>query len=78
MQARRALFDETAPHWPLPVVSVQGGVVPEGVVVGGATLARDRFGVRPLLYAERHGNLYFASEAKAIFATGEVRAEPDL
>ena len=40
-------------------------------------MARDRFGVRPLLYAERKGNLYFASEAKAIFATGEVPAEPD-
>jgi asparagine synthase (glutamine-hydrolysing) len=41
-------------------------------------MARDRFGVRPLLYAERNGSLYFASEAKAIFATGEVPAEPDL
>lgn len=40
-------------------------------------LARDRFGVRPLLYAERHGSLYFASEVKAIFATGEVPAIPD-
>ena len=40
-------------------------------------LARDRFGVRPLFFAERNGDLYFASEAKAIFATGEVAAEPD-
>jgi asparagine synthase (glutamine-hydrolysing) len=41
-------------------------------------LARDRFGVRPLFYAERGGSLYFASEVKAIFATGEVPAAPDL
>jgi asparagine synthase (glutamine-hydrolysing) len=41
-------------------------------------LARDRFGVRPLVYAVRGGTLYFASEAKALFATGEVEAAPDL
>ena len=40
-------------------------------------LARDRFGICPLLYAERNGNLYFASEAKALFASGEVPAIPD-
>jgi asparagine synthase (glutamine-hydrolysing) len=41
-------------------------------------LARDRFGVRPVVYAVRDGTLYFASEAKALFATGEVEAAPDL
>jgi len=41
-------------------------------------LARDRFGVRPLFVAEQQGDLYFASEAKALFATGEVAAAPDL
>jgi asparagine synthase (glutamine-hydrolysing) len=40
-------------------------------------LARDRFGVRPLYYAEPNGDLVFASEAKAIFATGEVDPAPD-
>jgi asparagine synthase (glutamine-hydrolysing) len=40
-------------------------------------LARDRFGVRPLYYAERNGDLFFASEMKALFATGEVPAIPD-
>lgn len=40
-------------------------------------LARDRFGVRPLYYAERGGSLYFASEAKALFASGQVEARPD-
>jgi asparagine synthase (glutamine-hydrolysing) len=37
-------------------------------------LARDRFGVRPLFYAQREGNLYFGSEVKAILASGEVEA----
>jgi asparagine synthase (glutamine-hydrolysing) len=41
-------------------------------------LARDRFGVAPLYYADRRGDLYFASEAKALFASGEVEATPDL
>ena len=41
-------------------------------------LVRDRFGVRPLLYAEVRGSLLFASDARALFATGEVAAEPDL
>jgi asparagine synthase (glutamine-hydrolysing) len=43
------------------------------------TLVRDRFGVRPLYYALKDdGTLVFGSEAKAIFASGEVRPEPDL
>jgi asparagine synthase (glutamine-hydrolysing) len=40
-------------------------------------LARDRFGVRPLFYAERQGDFLFASEVKALFASGEVTPEPD-
>src|SRR5207245_7536146 len=35
-------------------------------------LARDRFGILPLYYAERNGDLYFASEVKVLLATGEV------
>jgi len=31
---------------------------------------RDRFGVKPLFYAEHQGALYLASEAKALFAMG--------
>lgn len=40
-------------------------------------LARDRFGVRPLFYGVRDGSFYFASEAKALFASGEVPVAPD-
>jgi asparagine synthase (glutamine-hydrolysing) len=40
-------------------------------------LARDRFGVRPLYYAQPHGDLVFASEVKALFASGEIPAAPD-
>lgn len=41
-------------------------------------IARDRFGVRPLFYSVAKGDLYFASEVKALFASGEVEAAPDL
>ena len=40
-------------------------------------LARDRFGVRPLFYSVVRGDLVFASEAKALFASGEVEPAPD-
>lgn len=43
------------------------------------TLVRDRFGVRPLHWSLlADGTLVFGSEAKALFASGEVAAEPDL
>jgi asparagine synthase (glutamine-hydrolysing) len=43
------------------------------------TLVRDRFGVRPLYYALlADGSLVFGSEAKALFASGEVVPRPDL
>jgi asparagine synthase (glutamine-hydrolysing) len=42
------------------------------------TLVRDRFGVRPLYHALLDdGTLVFGSEAKALFASGEVTAAPD-
>ena len=40
-------------------------------------VARDRFGVRPLFYAQRNDDFFFASEIKAILATGEVDASLD-
>jgi len=40
-------------------------------------IARDRFGVRPLFYAQPSGAFYFGSEIKAILATGEVEAGVD-
>jgi asparagine synthase (glutamine-hydrolysing) len=43
------------------------------------TLVRDRFGVRPLHWAALPGGgIAFASEAKALFASGEVAAAPGL
>ncbi len=43
------------------------------------TLIRDRFGVRPLHYSLLDdGTIVFGSEAKAIFASGEVKPAPDL
>ena len=40
-------------------------------------IARDRFGVRPLFYAQPDGALYFGSEIKSILASGEVDAGID-
>ena len=43
------------------------------------TLVRDRFGVRPLHHALLDdGTLVFGSEAKALFASGEISPAPDL
>src|SRR5688572_23774074 len=42
-----------------------------------AVIARDRYGVRPLYYAQPDGDLVFASEVKAIFASGDVEPAPD-
>ncbi len=38
-------------------------------------LARDRAGIRPLFYTRNRNRFYFASEIKAIFATGEIERD---
>ena len=40
--------------------------------------ARDRFGIKPLFYAEHEGVLYLASEAKAILAVGVPAAWDEI
>ncbi len=40
-------------------------------------LARDRFGIRPLFYAQLPGSLYFGSEIKALLASGAIGTRPD-
>lgn len=44
---------------------------------GQLTLARDRFGERPLYWAEVDGHLLFASEPDALIASGLVHVEVD-
>ena len=41
-------------------------------------LARDRFGIKPLYYAQHGGRLYFASEIKAILAHPDIPQRVDL
>lgn len=40
--------------------------------------ARDRLGIKSFYYAQTHDGLVFASEIKAIFASGLIKKEPDL
>lgn len=41
-------------------------------------LARDRFGIKPLVYAETPEGLFFGSELKALLATGRVERRLDV
>lgn len=40
-------------------------------------IARDRFGIKPFYYATRGGDFLFASEVKALLATGMIDRAPD-
>ncbi len=41
-------------------------------------LARDRAGIKPLHFVERHGRLFFGSEIKSLLAAGAIEREIDL
>lgn len=41
-------------------------------------LARDRFGIKPLYFAKRNGELYFGSELKTLFVHPEIPRRLDL
>ena len=45
--------------------------------IGRLVLARDRLGEKPLYYATTPAGFFFASEPKALLATGRVDATPD-
>ena len=45
---------------------------------GRLLLARDPFGIKPLYIADDGRTLRFASQVKALLATGEIEASPDL
>lgn len=40
-------------------------------------IARDQLGIKPLLYSERGGTILFASELKALLASGSISSEID-
>ena len=40
-------------------------------------LARDRVGIKPLLYAVRNGQLYFSSSLSSLRASGRIAIDPD-
>ena len=45
---------------------------------GRLLLARDRMGIKPLFYVFKNGNLYFASEIKALLLLDEVSRQVDF
>ncbi|MDE2806189.1 MAG: asparagine synthase (glutamine-hydrolyzing) [Gemmatimonadota bacterium] len=63
------LYEDLGPAC-LPHLRGQFAMVVWDEESGALFAARDRFGLKPLFYAEKEGRLYLASEAKALFAAG--------
>ena len=63
------LYEDLGPAC-LPQLRGQFAMVVWDEESGALFAARDRFGLKPLFYAEKEDRLYLASEAKALFAAG--------
>ena len=63
------LYEDLGPAC-LPHLRGQFAMVVWDEESGALFAARDRFGLKPLFYAEKDGRLYLASEAKALMAAG--------
>lgn len=66
------LFSRLRGIFALAIYDTRLGVGKEKLILG-----RDHFGIKPLLYSERNGQLVFASELKGILASGRVERKID-
>lgn len=72
LERGEAFVDRLRGMFAVAVHDQRGGPAKEKLV-----LARDHFGIKPLLYAERDGRFAFGSEIKTLLASGVVRRDVD-